>query len=116
MNTYEAMFILQPVGTEEEQKQLTGEMDDLIRKIQGTVDRNQYIGRRKLAYEINHRKEGYYYLARFKAPSVAIKDLERSLQLHERVIRFMVVTAENAPLEELTLASETAEASSERDS
>jgi small subunit ribosomal protein S6 len=112
-NAYEAMFILKP-GPDGDQKKLAAEMDDQIRKIDGSIEKAVHVGRRKLAYPISHQAEGYYYLVRFQAPTLRLKEFERSVQLHESVIRFMVLKAENAPLQELVLSSPSSEAATER--
>ena len=112
--SYEVMLILKNAGTEEDQKALASEIDELIKKIDGVVGRSQHIGRRKLAYEINHQTEGYYYLVRFEAPSSGIHELERAFQLHEQIVRYMVLTADNAPLEEPIFQQEASEAARER--
>jgi small subunit ribosomal protein S6 len=54
----------------------------------GNVDR---WGRRRLAYEIDRRSEGYYVVVEFRADPAVIVPLERSLHLADEVVRFKVV-------------------------
>jgi small subunit ribosomal protein S6 len=54
----------------------------------GTVDR---WGRRPFAYEVNHRREGYYVLIEFSGPPQTVNDLDRFLSLADEVIRHKVI-------------------------
>ena len=51
-------------------------------------------GRRKLAYEIDKRREGYYYLLYFSVSATAINEMWKECQLNEDLIRFMTLRAE----------------------
>jgi small subunit ribosomal protein S6 len=50
-------------------------------------------GRRRLAYEINHLKEGHYFVASFKAEADLIADLDRTMRIGEEYIRHKIVRA-----------------------
>ena len=53
-------------------------------------------GKRRLAYAINYKTEGYYVLMYIKAPSELPKELERNFQINESVLRYMVIRFEGA--------------------
>ncbi len=57
----------------------------------GEVAKLDQWGRRRLAYEINHRSEGHYVVASFKAEPDAISDLDRLLDIGEEYIRHKIV-------------------------
>ena len=61
-------------------------------------------GRRKLAYTIDGKREGYYYLIYFEAPTSAIAELWKDYPLHEDLIRFMTMRTEKV-LEKLEFPS-----------
>ncbi|EFA22029.1 ribosomal protein S6-like protein [Bifidobacterium gallicum DSM 20093 = LMG 11596] len=52
-------------------------------------------GEKKLAYEINYIKEGYYYIVDFKASGDHIKEFERRLRISDLILRFMVIRKED---------------------
>ena len=52
------------------------------------------MGRKKLAYEINRKKEGYYFLIYFKVLASAIDELWKEYYLHEDLMRFITVQAD----------------------
>ncbi len=49
------------------------------------------LGKRKLAYEINYIKEGYYYIVNFDLDPQFVKEIERRCRLFDQIIRYMVV-------------------------
>jgi small subunit ribosomal protein S6 len=64
---------------------------ELVVKIEGTVGRIEKWGRRKLAYEINKKPDGYYALIEFTADAAQIKELDRQLRLTDEIIRHKVI-------------------------
>ena len=93
---YEALIILKTGGTEPEIARLAAQIEEPIRKVGGHPEVNQSMGRRKLAYRIARQSEGYYYLLRFQAPSERIVELERLLRLNGAIVRFMIITQDEA--------------------
>ncbi|MFZ4099736.1 MAG: 30S ribosomal protein S6 [Chlamydiia bacterium] len=101
---YEGMFILNAALSEDGRQKVWERVLNMITSRGGSVEKIHDQGRRRLAYEINGRREGYYYLVYFKLPTQAMKDLWRDLRLDEEVIRFMTLTAERV-LEKLEFKS-----------
>ena len=64
---------------------------ELIVKIEGSVGRVEKWGRRKLAYDINKKPDGYYALLEFTAEPANIKELDRQLRLTDEIIRHKVI-------------------------
>ena len=87
MRNYEAMVI---VDARLEEGDIQKAVDRFVTAIgeaggeAGTVDR---WGNRRFAYEIDHRTEGYYFIAPFRAPEAAIDQLKRTVQISDEFVR-----------------------------
>ncbi len=66
---YEALVILKLGGTEQEVARHAAQLEEPIKKVGGSVESTQGMGRRKLAFRITRHAEGHYYLLRFHAPT-----------------------------------------------
>ncbi len=93
MNKYESVIIVNPNLEEESVKNLIKKFSDLI-NTDGKVESVEEIGKKKLAYEINKNKEGYYVVFKFEAKSSLIAELERNYRITDEVIKFIVVKEE----------------------
>lgn len=89
-NKYELVYILNPVLGEEAVTAISEKIQALV-EAAATVEKTDVWGRRRLAYEINDQKEGYYVLINFSAESEFPKELERVLKITDGVLRYMVV-------------------------
>ncbi len=87
---YEVMFIVD-VANEEVIRGAVDLVKQTITKIGGTVDKEDEWGKRQLAYEVKHQKEGYYVVIDFTAEPAAIKELDRIIKIHEEIIRHIIV-------------------------
>lgn len=87
---YELMYIVNPELDEESFKAVTERVSNLI-ETAGSIDNVDVWGKRKLAYEINDRKEGYYVLVNFKSGPDFPKELERVLKISDDVMRYLVI-------------------------
>ena len=65
-----------------------------MKKNGGEIDRVDEWGKRRLAYAINYKTEGYYVLMYIKAPSDLPRELERNLQISDSVLRYLVIRYE----------------------
>lgn len=111
MNTYENIVILDPSLNEEALEQAISSVTDLISQNGGEILKVDRWGLRKLAYELNKRKQGIYVLFLFKAPSEFIKRLENYYRLQDTVVKFMIIKLgkrELAALESKTVQQEAA--------
>ena len=86
---YELMYVLNPNLTEEETAALVEKFKTLI-EANGTLDEQQEMGKRKLAYEINYLTEGYYVLVRFTSAPDFPAELDRVLGITDGVIRSLI--------------------------
>lgn len=90
LNSYETIFIIDATLTEESVIALKDKFVSVIEK-NGEVESVDEWGKRRLAYEINDRTEGFYYLVNFKAESEFPKELERRYKITDGILRSIVI-------------------------
>lgn len=91
---YEAVYILNPALGEEAVVATAEKLQALIES-SATIEKIDVWGRRRLAYEINDQKEGYYVLVNFSAEADFPKELERVLKITEGVMRYLVIRTDD---------------------
>lgn len=91
---YEAVYILNPALGEEAVVATAEKLQALIES-SATIEKIDVWGRRRLAYEINDQKEGYYVLINFSAEAEFPKELERVLKITEGVMRYLVIRTDD---------------------
>jgi small subunit ribosomal protein S6 len=91
---YEAIYILNPMIGDEAINAATEKIKALVES-SATLDKMDVWGRRRLAYEINDQKEGFYILLNFSADAEFPKELERVLKITDGVLRFLVIRADD---------------------
>ena len=91
MRIYEELFILRPDITDEEVNPIVEQLRGVVTNSQGTVDKEDRWGVRKLAYRVQKRNEGYYVLLQFTAGSQTVKEIERRLRVNDAVLKFITV-------------------------
>ena len=119
MNRYEMIYIIDTGLEEAARKELIEKVSALITNNGGEIEKvDETWGKRRLAYAIDYRTEGWYVLVNFKAPAELPRELERNLQINENVLRYLVVKLEEkrsavkpraarpAPVEEAPVAEE----------
>jgi small subunit ribosomal protein S6 len=94
MRKYETLFILRPNLEEEKRNELLEKFKGIIAS-DGEVKEVKEWGVRKLAYEIEKLREGYYVLINFMANTDLPKELERNFKISDDVIRYMVNNLED---------------------
>ena len=90
MKNYELVYVLRPV-IEDEAKDAVLDKVKAIIEASGEVEKVDVWGVRKLAYEIQKLREGFYVLVTFKATVDVPKELDRNLKINDNVIRHMVI-------------------------
>ena len=93
MNKYESVVIINPNVDEEGIKGLVKKFTDLI-NTDGKVEKVDELGKKKLAYEVQKNKEGYYVVFYFEANPNLITELERNYRITDEVIKFMTIRVE----------------------
>lgn len=93
MNNYESVLILKGNLNKKEIQTTLKEFSNFINKY-GKVSNVDEVGLKKLAYEINKHKEGYYVVILFELESASISQLERLYKYSENVLKFLTVKQE----------------------
>ena len=88
---YELVYILPPDTTEQQVTELHQQVEAVVSRLNGQIEKMENWGRRKLAYEIAHHKEGVYVLEVINGSGELMKELDRRLKVMDLVIRHMVV-------------------------
>ena len=91
MNHYETVFILNPVLSDQQVKETVSKFEDFLTSKGAEMVSKEDWGLKKLAYEIQHKKSGFYHLLEFKAPANIIAAFETEFRRDERVMRFLTV-------------------------
>ena len=86
---YETVFIATPVLSEAQMKEAVAKYTELITSNGGEIVYQEDWGRRELAYPIQKKTSGFYYLIEFKADTQLIDVLETQYRRDERIIRFL---------------------------
>ncbi len=100
---YELVYIVSPAATDETVADLHAQVEAIVSRFGGRIDKTDNWGRRKLAYEINHCKEGTYVLELLMGTGEMVTELERRLRVSDDVLRHLVVRVDA----ELELAKRT---------
>ena len=87
MRQYEMMVILDPEIDERTVQPSLDQYLTVVKEDQGSIDKVDIWGRRRLAYPIKKRNDGIYAVVNFTAASATAKELERQLGLNEAVLR-----------------------------
>jgi small subunit ribosomal protein S6 len=88
---YEILLMLDPELPDDRQNEIVKRTQDLINKSGGKWDAHQPWGRRRLAYEIDHKPEGAYHLLTFAAEPETLEEISRVLKITDGVMRHMAV-------------------------
>jgi small subunit ribosomal protein S6 len=88
---YEILLMLDPELPEERQSQIVSRIRESIEQDGGRWDNEEPWGRRRLAYEIDHKPEGVYHLLTFAAEPATLDEVSRVLKITDGVMRHMAV-------------------------
>ena len=89
MNSYETVFILTPVLSEDQAKEAVQKYESDLAAMGGKLTHSESWGLKKLAYPIQKKSTGFYFLFQFDAEGSVIADLELAFKRDERVIRYL---------------------------
>jgi small subunit ribosomal protein S6 len=89
--SYELLLMLDPELAEERQTEIVTRMRELLERSGGTWSSYDAWGRRRLAYEIDHKTEGAYHLVTFDAEPATLDELSRVLRISDGVMRHLAV-------------------------
>ena len=91
MNEYEILLMLDPEIAEERGGEVLARVREQVEGDGGSWDNHEPWGRRKLAYEIDHKAEGVYHLLLFTATPATLAEITRVLKITDGVIRHLAV-------------------------
>lgn len=94
MRKYEIMYIIRPNLEEAAMKELIERFNSVLTENGATIDKADEMGKRRLAYEIEDFREGFYVLLNVTATPAAIAEFDRLMKINEDVIRLLITKDE----------------------
>jgi len=94
--TYEVIFIVDPAAADEEVMRLSEGVQKIITGQGGSIVKTEMMGKRQLAYEINHKKDGTYVLLEVEGSGGEIAEVERRMRVNDQILRYMTVRVDEA--------------------
>jgi len=91
LRDYEILFIVRPELDEEQVQQAVASVGKLIENLGGAVQKTDVWGRRRLAYEVRHLREGQYVLTDFQVDPARVPEMEATLKISDTVFRHLIV-------------------------
>ena len=91
MNKYELAVVVSAKIEDEDRAATIEKVKEYITRFGGTVTEVDEWGKRKLAYEIQKMREGFYYFVRFESDATCPAEVERRIRIMENVIRYLCV-------------------------
>jgi len=96
MNKYELCVVVSAKLEDEARATIVDKCKEYIAKAEGTITNVDEWGKKKLAYEVNHEKEGFYYFIQFDAEAGAPAQIEDRVRIMDNVLRFLCVRQDEA--------------------
>lgn len=91
MNKYELAVVLTTKIEDDERTATIEKIKEMIARFGGTVSNVDEWGKRRLAYEIQKMKEGFYYFITFESDSNCPNEIEQRIRIMENVIRYLCI-------------------------
>ena len=88
---YELVYVVSPDATDDQVTEVHTQVDSIVQRMNGQLEKTDNWGRRKLAYEIGRHKEGTYVLEVINGDGELMKEIDRRLKVTDLVIRHLVV-------------------------
>jgi len=88
---YELVYIVSPDATDDQVTDLHTQVESIVQRMGGQIEKTENWGRRRLAYEIGRHKEGTYVLEAINGSGELLKEIDRRLKVSDLVIRQLVV-------------------------
>src|SRR5688572_22823308 len=92
---YELVYVVSPDATDEQVADLHTQVDAIVQRMGGQIEKTEPWGRRKLAYEIGRHKEGIYVLEVINGTGDLMKEIDRRLKVSDLVIRHQTVRVDS---------------------
>ncbi|HEX5109263.1 MAG TPA: 30S ribosomal protein S6 [Vicinamibacterales bacterium] len=88
---YELVYVISPDATDEQVTDLHSQVDAIVQRMGGQIEKTETWGRRKLAYEIGRHKEGIYVLEGILGSGELLREIDRRLKVTDLIIRHLIV-------------------------
>jgi len=88
---YELVYVVSPDATDDQVTEVHTQVESIVQRMNGQLEKTDNWGRRKLAYEIGRHKEGTYVLEVINGDGDVMKEIDRRLKVTDLVIRHLVV-------------------------
>ena len=88
---YELVYIVSPEASDDQVTDLHNQVDAIVQRIGGAIERTDNWGRRRLAYEIGRHKEGTYVLEVINGTGELMKEIDRRIKVTDLIIRHLIV-------------------------
>src|SRR6186713_1210617 len=88
---YELVYVVSPEATDEQVTELHTQVESIVQRLNGTLEKTENWGRRRLAYEIGRHKEGTYVLEVILGGGELMKEIDRRLKVSDLIIRHLIV-------------------------
>lgn len=94
MKNYEIMYIIRPNIEEEARKETIERFSSILTDNGATIDKIDERGSRRLAYEINDFRDGYYVLVNFTGDQTSVSEFDRQAKFSDDIIRHIVINTD----------------------
>ncbi len=91
MNKYEMTVVVSANVEDEVRNSVVEQVKELIARFGGTISNVDESGKKRLAYDIQHQKDGFYYFIKFEADATAPAEIESRVRIMDNVLRFLIV-------------------------
>ena len=96
MKTYELLAIIKPTMDQEEVDKVIEKIEETVKGYNGSVVSTDKMGRKRLAFEVESFRDGFFVAQKLQIPADKVVDFKRSLKLNENVIRTMLLETKKA--------------------
>ncbi len=100
MKRYEVIAIVKTDVSEEDLTAIMDRSSNIITERKGVIAKAEKWGKRRLAYEINKQKDGFYFFIDYAGDGSIVAEMERNFKIDDRILKFMTVTKEGATTRE----------------
>ena len=94
MNKYELTVVVSANVEDEVRVNTVEQVKELVARFGGVISNVEDCGKKRLAYEIQHMKEGYYYFIKFDGEATVPGELEQAVRIMDNVLRYLCVRQE----------------------
>ena len=96
MNKYELAVVVSAKIEDEDREKAVNKCKAYVERFGGTITEVEEWGKKRLAYEVQKMKEGFYYFIKFEAESTAPAEIENRVRIMDNVIRYLCVRQDEA--------------------